>query len=808
MSDSSNPFIEMKDELSVARDDDTRYLGKSMFWKYFDRIPPKHLYRPSTVEYRSVKLMVVESLTILLILLLISVQVIFSFDGRWDAVSIDQRQYWSSGLESRITNTSTVYDWLLSDLISRVYSQDTDYGDPTAMTTPPDGWLLMDSATSYASVKSQGMFDISSTSPGWEGHYTGGVPFVSNVLLGSVRVRQVSVVPEVGCGFSASCYPDYSPAREEREKPIPSGISQSARSAYTWRPANYTLQPELRGHLNTYPGSGYVFDFPMNRTAALSTLSDLQTYGWMDNSTRVLVVESTVINSRVDAVINTVILIEFSRDSEISYEIISTPIPLPSRSVNMAMIMTILVFGYFTCYSLYILFLLTKTGPVDFFTYFWNIYDVITISLFFYGISLIITPFVGPTVLSPMFGSLQAWFMPVSRYVALVSELRTVMGVTSVMVWLRLVKCLILLGSARPMVVVMQRTITGFGKLGGWFVFTFVGFILGFYFALNPGGSFSATVFTSVYMLARGVSLGNEYDALVVLLYIGFLLVFMVLVPSVLVGTVLYNIRAYDAELKAAIKTIERDKTALFPPGIDRTSFWHNDLFRVFWFSWIYKVLGKDLIEELEEDVGAPDEQEIDLDLLPMVVQDKWRSKKEELWDFVDKSRRQGKMIKAISRYGGLVKSSIFGKSTVPKSMEHIQTMSGGFAKSSVAKNDSIITRIQLQRLLDSDEDLVRALLTTEKVSRGKRTTDDSSAPSLRIKAVELIRKYGTKQAITRKHIFENLLGNVSLAMIGAENIPRGLTGTILEVNESWKNKLEQLNSAVAVIEEDLARIE
>lgn len=54
--------------------------------------------------------------------------------------------------------------------------------------------------------------------------------------------------------------------------------------------SNY--QPQ--GQHATYPGSGFYFDLPLNRTTAVHMVAALREWDWVDEATRAIILEMTV----------------------------------------------------------------------------------------------------------------------------------------------------------------------------------------------------------------------------------------------------------------------------------------------------------------------------------------------------------------------------------------------------------------------------------------------------------------------------------------------------------------------------------
>ena len=81
---------------------------------------------------------------------------------------------------------------------------------------------------------------------------------------------------------------------------------------YVWRPANETNQIPMEGHYSTYPGHGFYFDLPLNKTDALILLRDLREWQWMTPETRAIIIEVPVVNPNTNIIVQHPILILLS----------------------------------------------------------------------------------------------------------------------------------------------------------------------------------------------------------------------------------------------------------------------------------------------------------------------------------------------------------------------------------------------------------------------------------------------------------------------------------------------------------------
>eukprot|EP00439_Symbiodinium_sp_Y106_P085092 s420_g27.t1 len=136
----------------------------------------------------------------------------------------------------------------------------------------------------------------------------------STVLLGSLRMRQLRVQPNVGCSVTAlvqhvypDCYSTYDVSRQSQEPYDPRFAPTYLTKAYRWQPVEETQQVALTGSAGSYSGSGYFIDLPANKSHASGMLRDLHVWRWVDKLTRAVTIELTTMSTNVNVIVNTVL---------------------------------------------------------------------------------------------------------------------------------------------------------------------------------------------------------------------------------------------------------------------------------------------------------------------------------------------------------------------------------------------------------------------------------------------------------------------------------------------------------------------
>ena len=800
-----NPYIERKSELIIAREKSDRFLGCSLFWQHLDKIPMKYVYKSTTVEYRSIKLMFAESILTAIVCVVFSVMLIQSGSTRLNLAVNQQADFWSSGL-TRVRDVDTLWTWIQDDLVSRMYSatgSNTDFSDAV---TPPPGWLSMTSEQAKDYVHVNGLFDLSSGNPGWSPSSIGGLPFDEVVLLGPVRIRQLSVkaVTE-DCGMLKSCFPSFTSGKQDKSKFMRVGTPASIASAFKWRSGDSTQQSQIEGVSGIYPPEGYVVDLGLNKTEALNKLDMLKEWSWIDESTRAVIVELSVVNSRIPGLINTIILFEINGGVLVSHSHLPIELETP-------VLINIATFSVFTTYLLYVLVILVKTGPIDFFSFWWNYVDVSALVLFFMSVDMTVSPsLVTPSILSPIYAPLRSVFMPFSKYLTCSIQLRLIKSSICMLLWLRMVKSLALVPLFRTAVKVFERAVVRVGIFLIPFFVILLALSIGFClcFSTKEFESVPTSLFTLSLLWAHAIDLTSLFwsspdvrpvATVILILYLG--VVWLMLLPTVL-GICLHTLREHIKETEAAWEANRRDRFAFYPPGVNTESFWHSDPVLVFLYTWWYRVRGFELIKEAEEDIGAIDEQAIDLNLLPEVIQVKWEDKRNELHNTLESRKRK---LSGATRYGNRMSKLM---NTISQAVSWIR--GGRSSKIEAIKSDtglygqvheSQISRIQLQRLVDGDKDLVETLLLADD---SLKRSDEG-----KLRALDIIRRYSTQEALSQKAIIESIFGDSDKRNRDNrynKSVKEGLSDVMYDLELTWKFQLNGLTESVTEIGRQLVAL-
>lgn len=768
-----NSFHDKKYQLAVARDNNSRYLANSMFWRNIERIPPKHLYRPTTVEFRSVKLMILESFMVISLALLFTANVLLFYGDHVNRHATVQANFWDSGL-SDVRTIDDIWDWMSDDFVPKLFAQEDSYSNMSSVVTPPYAWLNMTSEESEAYVRANGMFEVSLSNPGWKPHFLNDDPFQGGIVLGSARLRQESTVASTNCVLGDVCY--FADSPENMAKEILPGTPNEILSSFKFVPSNVTQQDD----------GGYIFEFPTSKADCIDRIDMLKEWLWIDPATRLVVLEFTSLNSRLFTTVNHSFFFNF--DGILSTWSDHVPTNLLLREITPMWFVELLTLAAFMCFALYVLGVFFKAGFLNFFEYFWNFLDVCIVCLYFTNLGISSGAIVLPSILAPVFASLPSVFMPFSTYRQNFELVQKISSILCILLWVRLFKCLLLVSAFRPVVRVFERSLPVLVLYLGKLVLAYIGLALAWTIAFsrysNYFSSFSKSFVSLVILTLRGLDLRELFfqtdisRSLIAVLYTLFLVVAVIAVPIVCVGVFVVQYRVYRDELVVWKAEINCDKMALYPIGIDRDTFWHNDPIHVFAYTWYYKMRGFELIQETESDVGSPHEQIIDLDLLPVEIQTAWKAKKIELEDLM--SHRTRRSERKGSVFGQMVTRGLTNVYARVNTIFRGKSAMAILSPTSPSRDNSRITRIQLQRLIDTEPAIIDTLAKTlhNRLSNSK------------IRAIDVIRKYGSVECINTRNIFEQILGRPDTS---PRDVSRGLNQVISELDSAWRTHMNQI---------------
>jgi Polycystin cation channel len=505
-------------------------------------------------------------------------------------------------------------------------------------------------------------------------------------LLGPVRLRQVSgaktctVYNSDFSSVSSLCFGRYkSPFKS---KPVEGTLPSTVTSAWTFLAE--TNIGKIRGASNViFPTSGYVYDIPggVDSDGALTSLSD---YDWIDETTRAVTVDMEIISNNL--IESHQFLFEFVPEGFVisRYSLYILDVSWISYDYSTDTILTACTFGIFLCWITFLLyqfvsyqifrykehkrqsFLSGESVQPNIWRYtdinLYTILDFISIVLMLGHIVsrlLVVYTYSNTAEFSPSlnrdstnfspFGLLAAEMDTAKHYLAYLFPVFYLKGLKYVSFSIKLPEILLFEKILREAMYLLPLSIVLLG--GAW---------LSFYVAFGLDGQYM-----SLYIFGRTISTSFT-DAFATdsflagcLLFIYFGLFLSVL--GVLIGVTVFL-------------SIENDTQCRKKGGFK----WPMPgFFRTYW----NRIRGITILTEMPEDIGEIDEQEISLEFLPKAVQERWLLRHAQL--------------AALSK---------------PKDDSNIEEGDAGVDSGEQIPADTSISRKQLQKLLDSEPDIVEVL--------------------------------------------------------------------------------------------------
>eukprot|EP00419_Tripos_fusus_P056551 CAMPEP_0172922906 /NCGR_PEP_ID=MMETSP1075-20121228/208747_1 /TAXON_ID=2916 /ORGANISM="Ceratium fusus, Strain PA161109" /LENGTH=303 /DNA_ID=CAMNT_0013783293 /DNA_START=35 /DNA_END=943 /DNA_ORIENTATION=+ len=250
-------LVVLKEVFEEAKDRG-RFVGDTMFWKYFEDIDVDRIYHTDSVEYRNLKVMCLETMFYVVLLIFIT-SYAYSMQA-WDVYDARQQQvdYWS-GCDAdgnckiaKVDDMSSFWNWMQTELVEQAFTNNSG--------APRVAEILTEFPNNDFTLK-------------WHPRFVG--PGRSSVFLGSIRVRQLRVEKNKGCQVSQlfghtypDCFGPYGSGQRSTTKYAPRYVPSYLSSCYVWRNEGETKQGALLGDQSNYGGDGFMFDLPVYRSEA------------------------------------------------------------------------------------------------------------------------------------------------------------------------------------------------------------------------------------------------------------------------------------------------------------------------------------------------------------------------------------------------------------------------------------------------------------------------------------------------------------------------------------------------------------
>jgi hypothetical protein len=211
----------------------------------------------------------------------------------------------------------------------------------------------------------------------------------------------------------------------------------------------------------------------------------------------------------------------------------------------------------------------------------------------------------------------------------------------------------------------------------------------------------------------------------------------------------------------------------------------------VFLYTYFYKWKGVQLVKEDEENVGQPDEQYIETELLPGFLVQAWKRKQVALMEMIASAEQQA----AAERDAG-------GQGLLGGKLRKSLAAMGGGGRASKAMpvlNDKLISRLQLQRLLDDDAALREVLGASRAVDVIRRfRADRGPDPYQEITRLQ-------ESVILKLDSLEKVGLNLEFAEVETlKMVSNGLNDALTEVQNQWRTELTTLLECCSTISNHL----
>lgn len=642
-----SPMVTLQ-EIFEETPDKGRFVGDTMFWKYFEDIDIFRVYHTNSVEYRNLRVMFYETCFYAFLLLMLTVYVYASqsrevFDAREEQV-----KYWGGCDDlgecrtSEVVDVNSFWHWMRDDLIPNAY---TEYSDP------------MPSIANISTPFTGNQFPLL-----WSPRFIG--PQMSSVVLGTVRLRQLRVEKGLGCEVSKlvghvypDCYGPYSTSYRSTRDYFPRFAPTYLRDAFTWKDSESTRQVSELGTMSGYGGDGFMVDLPFDRGDAATMINDLWNWNWVDRATRAVLIETTILNTNVNVIVNSRMVFEFSSTGSVVNSVkvtaarvfFFTPSLKSGAAINMFFLQLFLLLT-FLAYTFYLFWLMYKTchnflgeHPLAFiaksgffgafsifahtlyhyFQYIWNLNDLVILTLFYvhFGYRLETYLSVGreQALSSDVVGHPEV-FMPFSRVLVPLTSGNNVLSLLAMFAWIKVFKYLCMSSYFRLLVRILEHCAARLVVFSALLLIVFFGFAVAFF--VGFGGTeeafsaFPGAFLVLFFLLIDGYDVNERWfqpgkDIFMPIIFFVYIAIVYFVILNVFVAVVLDVYATSEHNTRS-----EGDKPN---PML---------IFLKTYYNWMR---GVSLVKDDTDEYLRSEDLAINLDLLPGIVRRKWIEKKRNM---------------------------------------------------------------------------------------------------------------------------------------------------------------------------------
>lgn len=786
-----------------------RFVGDTMFWKYFEDIDVQHVYRHTSVEFKNLKIMFFETLFYFFLLIMLT-SYVYELQTRtvYEARQ-EQLNYWGGcGTDGvckldKVRDMGTFWSWMSKEMVPLAFGQS-------------DGFKRQ-----YERVA-----NITSTYPfnnfpiEWSPRFIGDT--MTNLLLGTIRIRQLRVHNNQGCEVSSlfrHIFPDCFGAFDKRWQSTRFYAKRYTPTytmpCYRFRSSAETKQVEIEGHMSNYPGDGFMFDLPLNITESQIMLTDLQNWHWLDRATRMIVVEISVLNTNVNVIVNNQIIFEFgptgavrSKHDAFAGRVLLFTIATNEGGELSVMIYQIVVCMLFIGWTVFCFWLMKKTG-FKYLAYGWNLVDLLILTLYYINFVLRIQTYIATATdnaFQPDVVGHPEIFMPFSKNMSSLIIANRVLCFLVMICWIKLFKYLCLCGYFRLLVRVLERCAQELVIFSLLLLVIFFGFAIAFFIGMGDSNETFSTVSNSFlvlfFMLLGGFEIDSNWfgpgeSTIKPIIFLCYIILVYFILFNVFMAIVL------DAYTMVWIMhgAAEAQRESKRNPMLAFLYAWYH-----------YKWYGIALVKDLDDETVRPEENSIQLSLLPGIVSKKWIEKKKKMQRIIeenlggfdldegeDKSAAQ-KMTQKIGKAARRLSALAIPQSSIELTAKTPQTRADQLYDIDPNAAQEEISRLQLQRLMDEDETMCLLL--------GTR------------RAIDVIRKFKfgdegsdavTKLQETVYHKLDTLekagLDMNSREVPAVRELSDQMNEAFNEVQNQWRQELTSLLEAASVLSEGLIEL-
>jgi len=824
-----SPVVQLQ-EIFEEAPDKGRFVGDTMFWKYFPDITIHRIYHTDSVEYRNLKVMFWETVFYIVLLIFFMAYVFVLQTRSVNGAAQEQELYWS-GCNStgscsihHVNSHQSFWDFMHGEFVNRAF---TEYAEP------PESVVSI--------LTSFGGNDFPIT---WHPRFIGSSE--SSVMLGTMRLRQLRVQKNVGCTVSKlyghifpDCYAEYGDEARSTAPYASRFAPTYIKKAFQYMTEEETGQAPMSGLLGVYGGDGFTIDMPWNASDARTLISDLWHWKWVDRSTRAVIVELTILNTNVNVISNSRLLFEFGPTGSVSGTVESlagrvemfTPTTSSPAALTLFImfIILLLLFSMFTCYSGW---LMVKTvrnfvgeNPLSYLRrqsiagklmfipktiysyvrYMWNLVDLVMISLFFTHVGFRFSTYTTVTslpTLAPNRIGHPEMFMPFSAVVRPLVFSTNVLSVLAILVWVKLFKYLCMSSYFRLLVNIIELCAK---KL---FVFSLllVVIMLGFAVAFFAGWSGTQERYISIFgsflvnffLLLDGFEVDDDWFAPgqnPVMPAVFFL--FIAMIYFVLMFIAIAIVLDTYATIDRSVKEDPNRKNPMV----------------VFIYTYYKMLLGVSLVKDDAEENMKAEDLSIPLEMLPGVVRRKWVEKKRRMQRIANESFAGMEIYPIEYEANGKVVSA--SDWSLPSAQQDVfSKLDGGDARGNLALYDipegflkGDISRAQLQRLMDDDDSLPILLheKQAEKVIRRFKNVGAREGPEGEdVGAIKKLqgKVFGAIDNMERIKLDDDIVEVPAISELTEE-----MSGAVTSVRNQFRIELTGIIEATAVLFEHLVEV-